>query len=150
MNCYTARQTLELACPDEIEPQGLDEAARHLEACPACQIAVHRQDEIDARVGALCRDVLVPGGLKERLLAGIALPLASSHESAATAPQSPPSLEAVPVVTPAAKSERSTRRRWLRVASAVAALAFVAGLAAWFALPRPTVDLEKVAQRLTE
>lgn len=150
MNCVTARQTLELACPDVVEPQGLDEAARHVEACPACQMVVHRQDEIDAEIGSVCRDVPLPVGLKERLLAGIVAAETPVRESAeGSHPGS--AAEAPPVVMPTGKSiPRPTRRRWLRVASAAAAIALVAGSAVWFFLPRATVDLEKVAQRLTE
>src|SRR5262245_66597853 len=68
MNCLTARQTLELARPDEPvcaphDPESVAVAARHVAACPACQMAVARQETFDRKVGGMRRELRVPGGV---------------------------------------------------------------------------------------
>ena len=160
MNCRTARQTLELARPDEIEPKGLDDAARHLEECPACQSAVRRQDGLDWRIGVLCRDVRVPSGLKERLMEELAAGAQPRPELAGRGGQIGPEASAEPahvspvaaVVIPVAKTAtRMTRRRWAVVASTVAAavVASAGWSALWLLASKPTVNLDAVTQRLT-
>ncbi len=78
MNCLTARETLDLIRPQEAplyDAEGnelplatIDEAARHVKGCPACQTAVRRRERIDERIGQLSRELPVPEGLQERLL----------------------------------------------------------------------------------
>ena len=62
MNCLTARETLDLICPDrtgcpdegplfdtdgnELPGAMIDEAAQHVNSCPTCQIAVRRREQI--------------------------------------------------------------------------------------------------------
>ena len=71
MNCQTARQTLELLRPVENASSASDEAEQHVRYCLDCQDAVRAQQQLDLRIGRVCRDVSVPVGLKERLLAGL-------------------------------------------------------------------------------
>jgi hypothetical protein len=156
MNCLTARQTLELARPAEAGPDcfdrgAADEASRHVEACPACQTAVRRQKQFDAKVGAMVRDIPVPADLKARLVARLeaAAQIPSSDKSAiATATSGTASVTtgagATPVASPSApaaapppaRSHGKSRRRWLS-AAAVAAACVVAGFGAWSLWPTP-------------
>ena len=99
MNCLTARQTLDLARPDEPQTNqpetsefpahdprshdpGADEcasadgsrtpveaAARHVEECPACQTAMLGLRQFDRKVSVMIRAAPVPLDLKDRLLA---------------------------------------------------------------------------------
>ncbi len=80
MDCLTARQILQLACPAlelecpaASEPAAADcaRAAEHVQACGACQSAIAQQDRFDRRAGQMCRDVAVPLGLKHRLYAAL-------------------------------------------------------------------------------
>lgn len=162
MNCPTARQTLELARVGDVEPRGLDDAARHLNDCPECQAAVAWQDDLDAQISATCREVAVPAGLKDRLLEGLVAKaqaepgLASSAAESARLQAEPPLL--VPAVstdcataTAAAPPGKTTRRRWLWSSVGAAAALVVAGVVLKpLILRRPDIDLDKVAETITE
>jgi len=160
MNCRTARQTLELARPDELEPKGLDDAARHVDQCPACQRAVRRQNALDARIGVVCRDVPIPSGLQQRLLEGLAaadagpeLQTWGDEITLALAGNRPAeSSVSAPTATPAAKRPiQPARRRWLLMLSTSAAVVLVIGLSAFWLLPSPpTVNLDTVSQWLAD
>jgi len=133
MNCLNARETLESAALGDFDAATVDQAARHIEECASCQAAVRRQEQRDARIGQFCRDVPVPPGLKERVLARLE---AGAEENARTAiaataeagiPDRSPSAtppSARPFVRPPAMS----RRKWLAIASTTAALALVGTL----------------------
>ncbi len=72
MNCPTARQILDLASPDDPRAQAVDEAARHVDGCAACQTVVRRHEAFDKKLVAMMGDVPVPAGLRERLLEDLA------------------------------------------------------------------------------
>ena len=147
MNCLTARETLDLIRPQETqgdESRGatIDEAARHVTGCPACQAAVLRLQQIDARIGQLSRDVPVPPRLREQLLARLD---AASRPFAANDPIVAGRMEesdaadasgAVPNVTPLAAPSR--RRLMISI---VAAGVLVAIGVAWRLVPSRTRSL---------
>ncbi len=100
MNCRTARETLDVArlpegsphetSGDELQGPTINEAARHVNGCPACQTAVRLREQIDARIGQLCRDVPVPACLRERLLSRLEAtsgPLIAPELAATEAPR---------------------------------------------------------------
>jgi hypothetical protein len=170
MNCLTARQTLELARPAEPAPDAydkgaVDEASRHVDACPACQTAVRRQKQFDAKVGAMVRDVPVPADLKARLMARLeaSAQIQSDEQTAiAAATNGAASITtgagAIPVasqsspaaVPPPARSRGKSRRRWLS-AAALAAACVVAGFGTWSLWPaQPSIDPHDVAGRLAK
>ena len=73
MDCLTARHDLECVRPgsdDEAIPE-LAPAAAHVQSCPACQAVLQQQRRIDRQIGAMCRDVPVPAGLKNRIFAAL-------------------------------------------------------------------------------
>ena len=136
MNCLTARQTMELARPDESDGAAIDEAAQHVKSCPTCQTTVRRREQFDTRIGELCRDVPVPAGLKERLLTGI-------EATGFPAVVSPVVVSHV-VVRPV-KPKAGSRRRWL-AASLSAVLCLVAATGSWLLLPHPPLkSLDEIA-----
>jgi len=148
MNCLTARQMLELVRPDEpvaddFEIGAIDEASRHVETCPACQTAVRRQIQFDAKVGAMVRDIPVPADLKGRLLARLqaaaSIPVDAPAEivkSTGSATAMTTETGAIPVTSAPAvdsrpiRSRGSMRRRWT-VAGALTAACIVTGIGAW-------------------
>src|SRR5262245_49873352 len=76
MDCTSARLLLqygtaqgwELAVP---EREDLD---AHLAGCPLCRALAEDEARLDAHLGRAVRDVPVPPGLRERLLAAVAPP----------------------------------------------------------------------------
>jgi hypothetical protein len=150
MNCLTARQTLELARPDEPvraphDAGTIADAATHVEACPACQVAVARQEEFDRKVGGMVRNVPVPAGLKAGLLslleADRRLAPSGAEETgvaedaegtrAASAAGSTSSAVADRPVSASATVDRSrvgARRRWLGAISLSAAALILVGI----------------------
>jgi len=127
MDCQHALETLESARPDSgdrDEPE-LTAAAAHLDACPRCAELFGATQALDRRIGRVVRDVEIPVGLQQRLLA-------------ATIAVDP----ALPSVAPTrheepADSPRPSRRKWLGRVTAVACCLSV-GLGLWFLL-RPSV-----------
>jgi hypothetical protein len=131
MNCQTALETLELVRPDAPDVARVAEAEQHVSGCISCRAAVCQREEFDARVGDLYRDVPIPLGLKERLLARID-ELATSTSAASTGTHA-----VAPVV--------GSRRRWLGMVSLTVASVIAVGIGTWSLWPaRPVVDLEKI------
>lgn len=142
MNCQTAQQTLELARPDHPEGAAIDEAAQHVKGCPSCRTAVRRHEQLDQRIGEVCRDVPVPAGLKERLLAAVE---AAAHLDdgimcgAAGAAR-------VANAAQTGKVAIGTRRRWLGRISLAAACVVAAAIGIWSIWPKaPSIDLDEMA-----
>jgi hypothetical protein len=153
MNCLTAREMLDLIRSvamdrpvevavdgifgtdgNEVQAGTIEEAARHVKSCPACQTAVRRREKIDERIGQLSRELPVPEGLQERLLARLSQESASA--SSADEPQATLPLAAA---KPAVRS-----RRRIFVSGVAACAALVACVGIWrLVSPRPvplTVD----------
>jgi len=167
MNCLTARQLLELARPDEpvaddFEIGAAGEASRHVETCPACQTAVRRQNQFDAKVGAMVRDVPVPADLKGRLLARLhteaPMPVDAPAEIAGSAATvttesaaSPATFVPAPVPgSPPIRSRSSMRRRSI-IAGALTAACLVTGIGAWFLWrPAPSINPNEIAAELVK
>jgi hypothetical protein len=121
-----------------------DEAARHVKGCPACQTAVRRREKFDERVGQLTRDVPVPSGLRDRLLAQLesgpqapksVTPVSQSPASPLPTPQSPAPQPAV----------RSRRR--MIVAAVAASVMAILSVGIWkLALSRPSkMSMDEIA-----
>ena len=89
MDCPTTRMRLEAVLPDsaDLDPAERDliareillsddpeftQAAAHLRTCPACRAVVGRRRRLDREISQAMRDVRLPEGLKERLLAAVA------------------------------------------------------------------------------
>jgi hypothetical protein len=133
VNCQTARETLELFRPDGPDAAKVAEAAQHASGCVSCRAAVRQREEVDARIGGLCRDVPIPIGLKERLLAGIA----TRAPAVSTA-------RPVPRVV-------GTRRQWLGKTLLTVASLIAVGIGTWSLWPaRPSVDLEEITGLMTK
>jgi hypothetical protein len=152
MNCLTARETLDLIRPvdlirpdetgrpnqtqlydtdgNELPEATADEAAQHVKSCPACQTAVRRREKIDERIGQLSRDVPLPEGLRERLLARLSKE--GTSESRAAEPQAGG--------FPAASKPTRRSRRWLLV-STVACIAVISGVGIWGLWPSPPASM---------
>jgi hypothetical protein len=152
MNCQIARQTLELFRPDENSAANLGEAEQHVNDCLDCQEAVGVRQQVDLRIGRMCRDVNVPVGLKDRLLtelaAAAAVETSEASQSAALVESSGNvvSPQSCTSVQPAV----GTRRRWL-LRSLVAAGVAVTGISgAWILIrpPAPTIVLEDVMKQV--
>ena len=110
MDCGLAREQLDVARPDSAdrETAELQAAFAHVDACPECAEIVEFRREFDRRTAAVMRDVPVPAGLKERLLA------------AAELAESPPQVaQPVPAYN---------RRKLLLATSSAAALLIAAGV----------------------
>jgi hypothetical protein len=71
MDCKTARLLLDYARPMPAELPGGDVAAleSHLTACPECEAVARAERQADDHLGRAVRDVPVPDGLRDRLLA---------------------------------------------------------------------------------
>ena len=119
MDCQTARQFIDMSlagasCWRSAEGAGVQE---HLAACPQCQAVAEDASEWDSRLHAVMTDVLVPSGVRERLLAQLSK----------SAPQSATSSE----------TRQSTPRKAFRwVLSGLSlSVALLAGLGYWISLP---------------
>jgi hypothetical protein len=118
MECNVVREVLDLRSGPGDETPEIREALRHCQTCRPCAEAVRSRRVFDDQLTVAIRDVEIPVGLKERLLAAVA----------------PATVSPAPV-------ERSPRRqsRWLPWAACAAMLAVVAGtwsLVAWQRRPR--------------
>jgi hypothetical protein len=155
MNCLTARETLDVIRPLEMgaDQMGadhspaamIDEAAQHVKGCPACQIAVRRREQIDNRIGQLSRDVPVPVGLRERLLArleaaGGPIVVASANAMAPDAMASASKTVDRPAV------RRGRRRWWLMISIAAASVLVAIGVTwrQWWS--SPALSLDEIAE----
>jgi hypothetical protein len=168
MNCLTARQTLDVARPNEpeaCEPRAdenaptdddrtmVEAAARHVEACPACQTAVRRQRQFDDKVAVMIREAPVPVDLKDRLLARLdaeALVEIGADSGSPTGTASPAVATAIaaPVAATPGSSRALSRRRWLG-AAALAAACVAAGVGTWSIWPvAPSISPDRIAERL--
>ena len=145
MNCQTTRQTLEYDRPADLASAAVETARRHVEECAECQMAVEEQRQFDDHWGAVCRDVAVPAGLKERLLA------ISAPTSAAVAPVIAP---VIAPATSAASKPANTRatigqsswRRWL-ISTAIALCGMVAVALWWELHPQPErLSLDQIVE----
>jgi hypothetical protein len=163
-DCSAARQTLELARPGETDAAVLAGATRHAESCPACRAAVRRQERLDTKIGALCRDVPVPDGLRERLLASLepanderptleeSIAATGSAETETETEAAAPTLMPVGATGPAVLVV-ATRQRLLKRVAAAVACTLVAGMGVWYAVrsARPTLDLsDLVAEAIAD
>lgn len=114
MDCYTARQMIEMLPPAEHDLPSTDEQAlrEHLASCPLCLSTATEAEEWDLTLRSVMTSVPTPEGFRDRLLAQLAQ--STSHTTkAAAAPIRP----------------RSIRRvaSWLALS-----LALVAGFTYWF------------------
>jgi hypothetical protein len=117
MDCGLAREQLDAARPDsggDREDSALEAAFAHVDACPACAEVVEYRREFDRHAGRVIRDVRVPTGLRERLLA--------AAELAAQPP--------LPSQPAADQPTRRSRRKVLVSVTSAAALLLAAG-GAW-------------------
>jgi hypothetical protein len=133
MDCGTIRQQLDAIRPDSDDRSdaGLREASAHLDRCSHCREVFEARQEFDREVGRQMRDVPLPEGLKERLLAALQ----------AAPPVSPGSRE------PAAR--RPSRRRPLRAWPLVAAGLLAAVALGWAVLRPGETPLSLEAARTT-
>jgi hypothetical protein len=156
VNCQTTREVFELARPDAPDAATVAQAEQHLSGCLSCRAAVRQQEELDSRVGTLCRDVSIPLGLKDRLLAGLEAGasdgIAIDGTAASTSgligvgvenPRDISATASIPVVG-GGRGVGSRRRLLGRISLAVASL-MAMGLGAWSLWPsRPSVNLEEI------
>jgi len=148
MNCLTARETLDVIRPHEIDADRsqqaiIDDAVQHVKGCPACQIAVRHREQIDDRIGRLARDVPVPDGLRERLLALLDAASGSGLARSIEITPGSPAIEK-PLVRPAM---RSGRRRLIVAALAACVLAASGLVSFWLVTQsRDSLTLDKIAE----
>jgi hypothetical protein len=71
MDCKTARLLLDFARPEARELEAEEAAAleRHLDHCPDCHSQACNERQLDDRLGKAMRQVEIPAGLREQLLA---------------------------------------------------------------------------------
>jgi hypothetical protein len=71
MDCKTARLLLDFARPQacEVDPADSQLLAGHLDRCTECDQAARAQRQVDGWVGQAMRQVEVPAGLKDHILA---------------------------------------------------------------------------------
>jgi hypothetical protein len=71
MDCKTARLLLDFARPEARELEAEEAAAleRHLDHCPECHSQAYNERQLDDRLGKAMRQVEIPTGLREQLLA---------------------------------------------------------------------------------
>ncbi|MEX0724678.1 MAG: hypothetical protein WD065_00330, partial [Planctomycetaceae bacterium] len=74
MDCRETQRILDAAQADarDLWEPDIAPAAVHLETCRECQIALQKKSRFDHAFGVAVRDVAVPAGLKQRMLAAIA------------------------------------------------------------------------------
>jgi hypothetical protein len=73
MDCRTARLLLDFARPraPELPPSDADALDTHLAGCSECDALARAERASDARLAEAMRDVLVPDGLRDRILASL-------------------------------------------------------------------------------
>jgi hypothetical protein len=144
MNCQTARQTLELLRPLENATSISGEAEQHVRECLDCQDAVRAQQQLDLRIGRVCRDLPVPSDLKDRLLV----------ELAATCAQEPGVARPTEIAgqpAPSARPVPARRRRWLVRSLVAACVVAIAGIGTWLLRPpAATIILDDVTKQAIE
>lgn len=136
MKCDDALEQLESARPgsgDREEPE-LSEAAGHVRHCADCRSTLQQRERLDLQIGRAMRDVPLPDGLKDRLLASLdatarreASVLPGSVRAGSPVAGKPPGTTP-PSEKPAANAPEKTSRRKLLlkfVAAACAAAAVV-------------------------
>jgi hypothetical protein len=71
MDCKTARLLLDFVRPqaNELEAEEAAALASHLDHCPDCHSQAHSERQLDACLGRAMRQVEVPAGLRDQLLA---------------------------------------------------------------------------------
>jgi hypothetical protein len=71
MDCKTARLLLDFARPQacELEPEEAGALENHLDRCPNCHGLARGERQLDDHLGKAMRQVEVPAGLREQLLA---------------------------------------------------------------------------------
>ena len=76
MDCKTAHLLLDFnrPTPTELEASEAETLENHLIDCPACARLARDERRLDEHVGQAVRDVPVPAGLRERLIAGLQRP----------------------------------------------------------------------------
>jgi len=146
MDCQTARQSLAAIRPgtaDSALPE-FASAREHVQSCAACQTTLNRHDELDLRIGELCRDVAVPAGLKDRILDSLQS-TAKQPAPAATSRLPSGSPAPAPVSVEHRKNTPLSRRKWSRRIAA-AACALLVGVGAWFLIQQSfaTVSLDEI------
>jgi hypothetical protein len=74
MDCRTARSLLDFARPRsaELHPSEADALDSHLNGCPECDALFRHERQIDEHLAQAVRDVPIPEGLRDRLLARLA------------------------------------------------------------------------------
>jgi hypothetical protein len=124
ITCQATRELLECVRPDsdDLEDPVFAPAARHLADCPDCAKVFEHLQALDRQIGRALRDVPVPEGLRERLLA------ATSAAAIAPANEIAPHASA-PTADPRASSRG--RRRFIMAAAALSAC-LLAGLGVWW------------------
>jgi hypothetical protein len=74
MDCSNARLLMQFRTTngDELAAPEREELDAHLAGCPLCRAVDHDQQRLDDHLGRAMRDVPVPAGLRQRLLAAVA------------------------------------------------------------------------------
>jgi hypothetical protein len=74
MDCSNARLLMQFRTTsgDELAAPEREELDAHLAGCPLCRALDHDQHRLDEHLGRAMRDVPVPAGLRQRLLAAVA------------------------------------------------------------------------------
>jgi hypothetical protein len=148
INCSAARDTLELARPPETDAAAAEQAAQHVGGCPACQTAIPLRQHWDARLGPAIRDVSVPAGLKDRLLASLA-----------AAPTVPTAQSTITTTAPILAARAPARRNRLKILAggiAAACVLVAVGATVWLLKPVPpdlaleTVTLQALSADQTQ
>lgn len=151
MNCLSAREALDRCLPDEaalydalgnvLPAAAFDEVTQHVKNCPACQAALRRREKFDERAGQLTRDVPVPAGLRERLLARLEREAGQSEVPGSGSQTA----VAQPVPHTVGKSQRSRRRMIISVAAA--GILAAVGVGVWkFAVSGPAaMSMDEIA-----
>jgi hypothetical protein len=127
MDCRTARLLLLFHRPGTGELDGLDRAAldSHLTGCLDCAVLASAERATDERLGRAMRQVEVPAGLRDRILARLAVERGDWY--------------------------RRWYGRWARYAVA-AALLILVGWGAWAFYPRhrPALDLRELLEQTNQ
>src|SRR5437867_7212313 len=118
MDCRAARQLLEFARPRSLELEGSEAEAleSHLADCPECGPLAQAERQIDDRMGRAMRAVVLPDGLRDRLVHCLR------------------------------KERRLARRPWLARVAVAAAVALAIGFGLYWHFSQPTrFDLASLA-----
>ncbi len=161
MDCLTTQRTLDLLRPGqsaqdlaEAEEAIAAEARSHLTGCELCQGVVARHLRFDARVGEAFRNIPVPMGLRERLIA--AVQAAELAQVAVEATVEPAVVQAATNSSPQQPQPTrehprvpGQRRRLLLKQLAACALLLITGFAGWSWFTPQRVPLEQLVQATT-